>query len=195
MFVPEVRRPAASTSIVGEEFCFPYLVDLTVKKKIGLSSKHFDVLDHNGSMLVHVEGGFWQFKKKRTMYDSVGAPIITMRQKVSWRQEWIVHRGDNLDGSNLLYTVVQHTSPFQLKTQLQVFLASNLTAQICNFRVVGSYMSQSFKVYKGDTVIAEVKQRFKLGSLGKEAFEARIYPGIDYVFIVSLLAILNEIDS
>ncbi|XP_075476040.1 protein LURP-one-related 14-like [Primulina tabacum] len=192
MFVPEVRHPTASTSIVGEDFCIPYLVDLTVKKKIGFSSKHVNVLDDNGSTLVQVEGGFWQFKKKRTMYDSVGAPIITMRQKkVSWRQEWIVHRGD---GDNLLYTVVQQTSPIQLKTQLKVFLASNLTAQICDFRVVGSYMSQSFKVYKGDTVIAEVKQRFKLGSLGKEIFEARIYPGIDYVFIVSLLVILNEID-
>lgn len=84
MFVPEVRRPIASTSIVGEGFCFPYLVDLTVKKKIGLSRKHIDVLDDNGSMLVQVEGGFWQFKKKRTLYDSVGAPIITLRQKVTF---------------------------------------------------------------------------------------------------------------
>ncbi|KAI3470939.1 hypothetical protein Pfo_027602 [Paulownia fortunei] len=196
MFVPEVRHFVPTISVVGEDFCFPYLVNLAVKKKIGFSSKHIDVLDDNGTLLLQVDGGFWQFKQKRTMHDSMGVPIITMMRTkaISWHQQWTVHRGESLEESNLLYTV-QKSHSFQLKTQLEVFLASNLTGEICDFRVVGSYISQSFKVYKGDTLIAEVRERFRLGSLGKESFEARIYPGFDYAFIVSLLVILNEIDS
>ncbi|KAL0341223.1 UNVERIFIED_CONTAM: protein LURP-one-related 14 [Sesamum radiatum] len=191
MFVPEVRGFVPTVSIVGDDFCFPYLVDLAVKKKVGFSAKHIEVLDDNGSLLVQVDGGFWQFNKTRTMHHSLGFPIITLRTKGIWlQQQWTVHRGEGLDGSDLLYTVRKSHS-FQLKTRLEVFLATNLTGEICDFRVVGSYISQSFKVYKGQTLMAEVKERFTLGG---RKFEARIYPGVDYAFIVSLLVILNETD-
>lgn len=40
----------------------------------------------------------------------------------------------------------------------------------------------------------QVKEKSKLGSLAKESFEARIYPGIDYAFIVSLVVIFSEVD-
>ncbi|KAH6773894.1 hypothetical protein C2S51_012298 [Perilla frutescens var. frutescens] len=186
MFVPEVRRFVPVVSIVEDDYCYPYLVDLAVNKTVCLSSKLVCAMDGNGTLLVQVVGGLWQFNKKRTMYNSFGVPIITMRRKaLPWHQEWIVHRGEKPDGSNLLYTVRKPHS-FQLKTKLQVFLSSNTTGEFCDFHVVGSYTSQSFKVYKGETLLAEVKEKSKLGSIGKESFEARIYPGIDYAFIVSL---------
>ncbi|XP_022860264.1 protein LURP-one-related 14-like [Olea europaea var. sylvestris] len=195
MFQPEVTRFVPTIGVVGEGFCFPYLVDLIVKKKSGFSNTKIDVVDGNGTLLLQVKGSMWQFRKKRLMYDSISSPLLTIRQKeVAWRQRWTVHRGVGSEESNLLYTVEQSQS-LQFKTQLSVFLATSLTGEICDFCVVGSYVSQSFKVYKGDTLIAEVKQRFNLGSLGKEKFEARVYPGVDYAFIVSLLVILNEIDS
>lgn len=43
----------------------------------------------------------------------------------------------------------------------------------------------------------QVKDNFKLGSFlakGHESFGVRVYPGVDYAFIVSLLVILNEND-
>lgn len=82
MFVPEVRRSVPTVSIVKEDYCYPYLVDLTVTRTVGLSSKHICAFDGNGTLLVQVIGGFWQFKKKRTMYNSFGMAIITMRKKV-----------------------------------------------------------------------------------------------------------------
>lgn len=41
----------------------------------------------------------------------------------------------------------------------------------------------------------QVKERFKLGSFfkGRENFEVRVYPGVDYAFIVSILIVYNEI--
>lgn len=82
MFVPEVRRFVPTVSIVEDDYCYPYLVDLAVNKTVGFSSKHVCAFDGNGNLLVQVVGAFWQFKKKRTMYNSFGVPIITMRRKV-----------------------------------------------------------------------------------------------------------------
>lgn len=45
--------------------------------------------------------------------------------------------------------------------------------------------------------IIQVKDKFRFGNLlvkGKESFGVRVYPGVDYAFIMSLLTILNEID-
>ncbi|KAL1533084.1 protein LURP-one-related 14-like [Salvia divinorum] len=190
MFVPEIRHFVPTVSIVGEDYCYPYLVDLAVNKTVGLSTKHVCVFDGTGTLLVQVIGGFWQFNKKRTMYNSFGAPIITMRRKA--HQEWIVHSGERPDESNLLYTVYKPQS-FQLKRKLEIFVSSNITRGNCDFRVIGSYTCQSFKVYKGETVVAEVKDSSKLKSFGKGSFQARIYPGIDYAFVVSLLLIFTEI--
>ncbi|CAA2955818.1 LURP-one-related 14-like [Olea europaea subsp. europaea] len=156
MFQPEITRFVPTISVVGEGFCFPYLVDLIVKKKSGFSNTKIDVVDDNGTLLLQVKGSMWQFRKKRVMYDSISSPLLTIRQKeVAWRQRWTVCLGVGSEESNLLYTVEQSQS-FQFKTQLSVFLATNPTGEICDFRVVGSYVSQSFKVYKGDTLIAEV---------------------------------------
>lgn len=71
-------------------------------------------------------------------------------------QRWEVHRGENSDISELLYTV-QKSSSFPLKRLLQVFLASNKTKDTSDFRVVGCYSSQSFEVFKGEMLIAEVQ--------------------------------------
>ncbi|XP_057804685.1 protein LURP-one-related 14-like [Salvia miltiorrhiza] len=191
MFVPEGGRLVPTVSIVKDDYCYPYLVELGVSKSVGLSSKHICAFDGTGTLLLQVIGGFWQFNKKRTMYNSFGHPIITMRRKA--HQEWIVHSGERVEGSNLLYSVKKAES-FQLKTKLEIFLSTNTNTHLCDFRVIGSYTSQSFKVYKGETVVAEVKEKSKLRRLGTGSFQARIYPGIDYAFIVSLLVIFTEID-
>lgn len=53
----------------------------------------------------------------------------------------------------------------------------------------------SFHLISCWSIIFQVKEKFKLASMGKESFTARIYPGIDYAFIVSLLVMLNDIES
>ncbi|KAL6531141.1 hypothetical protein OROHE_014210 [Orobanche hederae] len=195
MFVPEVRDLVPPVSIVRDDFCFPYLVDLAVETRTGILQKHIDVKDGNGATLLRVRGLTWEFKKKRTMYDPMGVPIITMcREAMSSHQKWKVYRGESLDGSNLLYTV-RKSNPIQIKPQLEVFLASNPTGDICDFRVIGRYFYLSFKVHKGDTILAEVNGKFKLGSLNKGESEARIYPGVDYAFIISLLVVVDELAS
>ncbi|GAA0182065.1 hypothetical protein LIER_30315 [Lithospermum erythrorhizon] len=198
MFRAEVRNEAPTLNIIGDEsYCFPYMVDLTVKKKImGVSDAHSDILDTCGNVLLRVDGSIWQLNRKRVVYNPDGLPIISIRRKAfKMREQWTVHRGDSSDATNFLYQV-EESQFFQLKKKLDVFLSTNQTRNQPDFRLTASYLSQSFKVHKGVYLIAEVKEKFKVGSLiGKQSFEVRVYPGVDFAFIVSLLVILNEIVS
>lgn len=69
----------------------------------------------------------------------------------------MVHRGESSEKSQLLFTVQR--SRFQpMKTRFEVFLVGNIDKDISNFTVVGSsYPSQYIRVYKGDTILAEVR--------------------------------------
>lgn len=82
MFVPEVRDFVPTVSVIGDDYCIPYLVHFIVKKNNGFSSRHIDVFDHHSALVLQIDGSFWQLKKKRTMLDALGHPVITMRRKV-----------------------------------------------------------------------------------------------------------------
>ncbi|KAM3308988.1 hypothetical protein P3S67_010732 [Capsicum chacoense] len=144
------------------------------KKILGLSHINMDILDDSGISLLQGYGKVWQLRKKKPIItDPAGVPLLTLREKrLSWHNTWNVYSAESSDGNDLLYTV-KRSRTFQMKMQLDVFLASNINGRICDFLVKGSFTNQSFKVYKGDTLIAEVKERFKLGSFfkGRENFE------------------------
>ncbi|KAF5467491.1 hypothetical protein F2P56_017312 [Juglans regia] len=87
-----------TNTVVGNGFCVPYEVELTVKKKRhGLFAARFEVVDVNGHLLFQVDGSCSNFQKKRVLHDPIGHPILTMRQKVlTPHHRWIVHRGRKL---------------------------------------------------------------------------------------------------
>ncbi|KAL3497889.1 hypothetical protein ACH5RR_040621 [Cinchona calisaya] len=197
MFRPEETHVVPSISVVGYGFCFPYLVDLVVKKKtIGLFRVRYDVLEDNKNLIFQVEGRFWQLKRKRIMTNTANFPILTMRGKgLAWHDQWTVHEGDSLDSSKILYTVKQKSHPLHIKTELEVFLADNIVRDIPDFRVIGCFTSQSFEVYKGDIIIAEVMDSGSFLLRSRKTFRVRVYPGVDHAFILSLLITFSEIDT
>lgn len=73
---------------------------------------------------------------------------------------WEVYRGDSTNASDLLFTA-KKTAVFQLRTELDVFLAGNTAQQACDFKVRGSYLERSCAFYLGnsDTMIAQVSAR------------------------------------
>lgn len=85
MFKPETNFEVPLIPVVGDGFCFPYLVNLTVKKKfLGLSQLNIDVLDDVGTSLLQGDGKVWHFKKKkRIITDPAGLALLTLREKVS----------------------------------------------------------------------------------------------------------------
>ncbi|KDP21697.1 hypothetical protein JCGZ_03368 [Jatropha curcas] len=186
-----------SVSVIGDGYCFPYPMELIVKKKIkSLSNAQFEVFDQSGNLLLQVDGGIWSWKMKRILRDPAGFPILTMCGKAfTFWHKWKAHEGASSDENSLLFSVRQ-SHPLQIKKELHVFLA-NLKKKSPDFHVTGSYTSLSFKVFKSHRLLAEVKHHFTLESFckGKEKYKVKIYPEVDYAFIVALLVILDENDS
>ncbi|KAL9388960.1 hypothetical protein Peur_017565 [Populus x canadensis] len=185
-------------SVVGESYCAPYPLELIVKKKIKkLSNAQFEVFDLSGNLLLQVDGGVWNFQLKRVLRDPAGFPILTIRGKVLtlWHK-WKAHAGESTDDSNVLFTVKQ-SHPLQIKKAINVFLTNNSKKKEPDFHISGSYTSLSFKVYEGRRLIAEVKHNFTLESFckGKERYKVKVYPEVDYAFVVALLVILDENDT
>jgi competence transcription factor ComK len=76
---------------------------------------------------------------------------------------WEVFRGDSTNPSDLLFTV-KKASVFQLKTEIDVFLAGNAAQQACDFKIKGSYFERSCAFYLGNsnTMIAQVSKSYKM---------------------------------
>jgi len=70
---------------------------------------------------------------------------------------WEVFRGDSSNASDLLFTA-KKSSIIQLKTEMDIFLASNTAQQVCDFKIKGSYFDRSCAFYLGDSnnMIAQV---------------------------------------
>ncbi|XWS07590.1 hypothetical protein CRYUN_Cryun41cG0002100 [Craigia yunnanensis] len=183
--------------VVGDRFCVPYIMELLVKRKIqSFSNAHYDVFDTTGNVLLQVDGGVWNFHKKRVMKDPAGLPVITLREKaLSWKQQWLIHQGESSERDHFLCNVVR-SNALQIKNNLDVYLASSYKENGRDFRATGSFTSLSFKVRKGNSIIAEVSHNFTWGSCkGKESFKVKVYPEVDYAFIVALIVIMHENDN
>ncbi|CAN1812212.1 Protein LURP-one-related 14 [Linum perenne] len=185
-------------SVVGDGYCFPYCKELVVKKTIkGLSNAQFEVFDPCGNLLLRVEGGVWNLRMKRVFRDPSGFPLLTLYGKsITFWHKWSAYANDDIPDDNLLFTVKQ-SHPLQIKKDLNVYLSSDHNQLNPDFNVTGSYTSLSFKVYKGHRILAEVKHNFTLESFykGKERFTIKVYPEVDYAFIIALLVIIDENDT
>ncbi|CAL5089470.1 unnamed protein product [Urochloa decumbens] len=192
---PQAPAPVA---VVSPQFCAPYAVPLTVvKKAISLSGGDFVVTDANGAEMLRVKGAVFSMHDRRVLRDAAGRPLVSMREKVfSMHNRWEVFRGDSTNAGDLLFTV-KKASMFQLKTELDVFLAGNTAEQACDFKIRGSYFERSCAFYLGDsnTMIAQTNRKYTVANvlLERDTFVVNVFPHVDYVFIVALVVILDEI--
>nr|CAB3456132.1 unnamed protein product [Digitaria exilis]CAB3503292.1 unnamed protein product [Digitaria exilis] len=194
-----MAAPASeAVAVVSRQFCAPYAVPLTVvKKAISLSGGDFVVTDGNGAEMLRVKGAVFSIHDRRVLRDAAGHPLVSMREKVlSMHNRWEVFRGDSTSASDLLFTA-KKASVFQLKTEVDVFLAGNTVQQACDFKIRGSYFERSCAFYLGnsDTMIAQINRKYTAANLllGKDTFVVTVFPNVDYVFIVALVVILDEI--
>ncbi|XP_031267648.1 protein LURP-one-related 10-like [Pistacia vera] len=192
---------ANSVSIIGPQFCgHTYPIDLAIVRKVlTITDGNFVVQDINGNVLFKVKGTLLTVHDRRVLLDSTGNPIVTLRRKIMTAHDrWQVFRGESTELSDLIFTA-KRSSMFQLKTKLDVFLANNTKEDVCDFKIKGSWLERSCVIYAGEssTVVAQMHKKHTAESilLGKDKFMVTVYPNIDYAFIVSLIVILDAINT
>ncbi|XP_021904264.1 protein LURP-one-related 14 isoform X2 [Carica papaya] len=180
-------------NVVGDRFCNPHPLELSVKRKMGLSLTTYDVYDVSGNLLLQVDGGVWRLDRKRVMRDPAGFPVLTMRGKaLSLRDKWSVYHGESSENSDLIFCA-QQSKALKLKSEFDIFLANNLGKEVRDFRTSGSYTNLSFKVYKDNAVIARVNHKYSWKSFkGLDTYSVKVNPEVDYAFIIALLVMIDE---
>ena len=81
-----------------------------------------------------------------------------MLQIMTMHDRWQAFRGDSSDPKDLIFSLKRSSLIQLVRTELDVFLASNTSEQVCDFKIKGSWLGQSCVVYAGDsnTVVAQV---------------------------------------
>ena len=164
-----------------------------------ITDGNFVVQDINGNILFKVKGALLSIHDRHVLSDAAGNPIVTLRRKtMSAHDRWQVFRGESTEPSDLIFTA-KRSSMFQWKTKLDVFLANNTKENVCDFKVKGSWSERSCVIYAGEssTIVAQMRKKHTAKSIliGKDHFMVTVYPNIDYAFIISLIVILDAINS
>ncbi|KAK6118220.1 hypothetical protein DH2020_048006 [Rehmannia glutinosa] len=187
-------------AVISPTFCAGYPIDLTiVRKMMTWSEGNFAVTDVNGNIMLKIKGKFFSFHDRRILLDAAGNPIVTFQQKMlSARRRWQVFRGESTDEKDLIFSVRKSTF-FMLKTKLDVFMASNTTEEVCDFRIEGSWFERTCVIYAGNSnnIIAQMHRNYSVTSIliGKDSFAVTVYPNVDYAFVVALIVLLEEINE
>ena len=81
----------APVAVVSPQFCAPHVVPLTVTKKaISRSGRDFIVTDANGAEMLRVNGAIFSVHDRRVLLDAAGQPLLSMREKVIYRQNTLM---------------------------------------------------------------------------------------------------------
>ncbi|KAK4782834.1 hypothetical protein SAY86_007208 [Trapa natans] len=194
---PPMAQPV---SVINPAFCVPYVVELTVARKlIALTDGNFLVTDVSGTIIFKVKGAHFSLHDRRVLYDANGRPLATLRQKTfSAHGRWQVFRGESSDSKDMIFSA-KKSSLIQFKTELDVFLAANTKEDAPDFKLKGSWLDRSCTIFTGNnsTIIAQMHKKHTLQSvvLGRDTFSLTVYPNIDHAFISALIVIFEEINE
>ncbi|ESQ54967.1 hypothetical protein EUTSA_v10026191mg [Eutrema salsugineum] len=198
-FYPAGTGPSEGSGvIVDARFCAKYPVELAIVRKVmKLTTGNFEIMDVNGDLLFNVDDRVFGLHDKRTLLDTSGSPVLTLREKIrTMHNKWKVFRGGSTEESDHLYTV-KTSVVFQLHDKnLDVYFSHNKEEKTRDFRVEcepGVYV-----VYAGesDAIIAQMHKKHTTQSVlyGKNEFWVTVNPDVDYAFIVSLIVILDDVN-
>lgn len=185
-----------SVAVIGQQFCAPYPVQLTLQRKGGISfsGDNFKALDSVGNLLFTVEGPAFSYREKRILRDQAGIPLLTMRRKLmTIRGTWEAYRGEGTEEQNLLF-IARRSNVWQWTTSLNVYLGSSSQT---DFKVKSSYLQRSCTIYQGATAIAEIARKYTVSNVlsRKDTYAITVHPGIDQAFVVALTLLLHEISE
>ncbi|WOL16616.1 protein LURP-one-related 15-like isoform X2 [Canna indica] len=197
---PMTGPPNGPVVVVGQQFCAPYAVDLTIAKKtFSMKDSLFSVTDVNGNVLLQVKDVVLKIRDRCVLLDAAGFPLLTMQQKIlSAHRRWQVFRGESTDKKDALFSV-KKSRLLQFTTELNVKMACNKGKHVCDFKIRGTHFERACTIYlgKSNCIIAQMSRKHTVSSvlLGKDTFNVKVSPHVDFAFIASLIIILDEINK
>ncbi|KAI3971784.1 hypothetical protein MKW92_020800 [Papaver armeniacum] len=193
--------PNDSVTVISPQYCAPRQVDLYIAKKVKkvTEGRHLGAFDINDKNIFKVKTSL--FRSRLILVDAVGVPVVSLKPVTfSPNDRWKVHRGDSTNSKDLLFSVKKSQHPIKFKTELDVFLSSNTTEDICDFKISQTYSENSCVIYRGDSdnIIAEMNKNKTVvrdKTRGKDRYSVNIHPNVDYAFVIAMSVVLNEINT
>uniref|UniRef100_A0A0E0E997 Uncharacterized protein n=1 Tax=Oryza meridionalis TaxID=40149 RepID=A0A0E0E997_9ORYZ len=186
-----MAAPPPTLPVVGQQFCEPHAVDLTVTRSVTTGffkddGGGFAATDAAGAVVLATEPRFISREKgRRVLVDADGMPLLSMRRKAySLQYTWEVFRGDSTNANRLLFTVRRSSLLPQLKLEINVFLAGNTMQNACDFRINQQANDETI-----NRKFSGLSDMIFVGS----KFSVTVFPHVDYVFVMALVVILDEI--
>ncbi|XP_031128876.1 protein LURP-one-related 15-like [Ipomoea triloba] len=186
-----------SLVVISPEYCVPHHLQISVK----MAGQGYEVKDAaNDKILFKVENISTFFHTKLVVFDPAGNSILTLRRKAfTWRTRWEVYRGESEEEKDMIFSA-RTSSVFQIRTNLDVFLAGNTTSeQMCDYKMKTSFTQWTCDIYVGpscSTLIAQMQEKVSMWSIlfgGEDNLMVTLQPNVDQAFIVALIVILQEI--
>ncbi|XP_074562645.1 protein LURP-one-related 15-like [Curcuma longa] len=183
--------------VVGRQFSVNHSTNFTVTGTASLFSPNdrYKVMDLNGDVVFKANG--FLFGCRCLLLDAAGNPLLTIKPKVfSWHQTWRVFRGKSTSPNDLLFSV-RKPQIFQWKDNFDVVLATNAGDQAvaapCDFKIISRCKKCTICSGESEEIIAQMHR--KTAFFARDKLEVTVNPNVDYVFILSLIIVLEEIKA
>lgn len=186
---------SSPTVIVSSRFCSPTSQQLIFPDKFkapGREQTSLRAIGVDGKVIFKTEASFLSEKPQTLLIDAAaGSALVSFQKKImDSRSIWEVYAGESQESKDLLFTVSWTDAT---KTELNVFLASNVTKEICDYRIEGSYMNKTCKVYRGNSsdIVAQMSEEHKFAGMHQKKDDAvlSIEPGMDSAFVAALIVV------
>ncbi|TKY45401.1 LURP-one-related 15 [Spatholobus suberectus] len=174
-------------TVIGPQYCtsFPILLEIV---RMG---KEFSVVNINDKIICNLKRPSCSIHEQFILFDENKNPIVTLhRKKMTAHNRWQVFKGES---DQILFNVKQHHI-IQLKTKLDIFLATNTEEKDCDFMVQGSWFGGYYGVYavQSGNIIAQISKYTASERIwsSKENVVVRVKPNVDFAFIVALIIVI-----
>ncbi|KAL4568198.1 hypothetical protein LXL04_023805 [Taraxacum kok-saghyz] len=188
----------APMCVIGSQFIADCQMDLIVEQN---SCGNLLITDINHNILLKVKPCNTSCHRQRVVLDVHDKPIVMIREKfVSGHKRWNVFRGDSKSKSDIIFST-KTFHMIQFKTSVDVFLTNKVGGKnVYDFKIKGSWSNRNCTINMGDTS-GTIAQMYKMQSptenmkFVKGNFMVTIYPGVDYAFVVTLMAIVEAMKT
>ncbi|KAI3725440.1 hypothetical protein L1987_65228 [Smallanthus sonchifolius] len=181
-------------SVIGSQFIAPHPFEVIIDKS---SSGDHLITDVNNKILFRVIRRYTNYHDQRLLLDADNIPIVTIRKKIlTAHSVWKAFKGNSNADSEMIFST-KTSKMIQSKMNVHVFLANKTNRKdSCDFKITGSWSNRSCPIYIGDssTIIAQIHKTEPSENV-KDKFMVKIYPYVDYAFVVTLMVIHEAMKS